>query len=71
MQQLMHIHFSFLCRLKRCNKKDESPVVFRIIYRGERRDLYTGLYCLKNNWDVEAGIVNSNCKRASIINKNL
>lgn len=71
MQQLMHIHFSFLCRSKRSNKKGESPIVLRIIYREERRDLYTGLYCVKDDWDVEAGCVKSNCKQGSTINRNL
>jgi len=70
MQQLMHIHFSFLCRSKRSNKKGESPIVLRIIY-SERRDLHTGLYCVKDDWDIEAGSVKSHCKQPSTINRNL
>jgi len=71
MQQLMHIHFSFLCRSTRINKKGLSPIVLRIIYREERKDLYTGLYCLKDDWDTEAGRVASYLKQAATINKNL
>lgn len=71
MQQLLHIHFSFLCRSGRSNQKGQSPIVLRIIYREERRDVYTGLYCPKDDWDAEAGQVKSNGKQASTINKNL
>lgn len=71
MQQLMHIHFSFLCRTGRSNKNGESPIVLRIIYRQERKDLYTGLYCLKEVWDTEAGKVSYSCKTAPTINQNL
>jgi Arm DNA-binding domain len=54
MQRLLHIHFSFLCRSKRSNEKGQSPIVLRIIYRHERRDVYTGLYCSKDDWNAEA-----------------
>jgi site-specific recombinase XerD len=71
MQQLMHIHLRFLCRTARSNNKGQSPVVLRIIYREERRDIYTGLYCPKDDWDIEAGKVRSTNKKASVINTNL
>ena len=71
MQQQMHVHFSFLCRTTRTNKKGQSPIVLRIIYRAERRDLYTGLYCSQNDWDTETGRVDSKCRQAATINKNL
>jgi site-specific recombinase XerD len=71
MQQLMHIHLSFLCRAGRSNNKGQSPIVLRIIYREERRDLYTGLYCLKDDWDTEACKVRYTCQQASAINTNL
>ena len=71
MQQLMHIHFSFLCRSGRINEKGQSPIVLRIIYRYERRDLYTGLYCFKDDWDIELCRVYNNYNHAATINKNL
>lgn len=71
MQQLMHIHFSFLFRSKRSNSKGESPIVLRIIYREERRDLYTGLYCVKEDWDAAPGTIRNPSKQASTINRNL
>ena len=45
MQKIMQVHFDFLCRQDCANKKGESPVVLRIIFRRERRDIYAGLYC--------------------------
>ena len=45
MLELLNVHFSFLCRTGRLNKQGKPPIVLRIIYRGEIRDVYTGLYC--------------------------
>jgi len=69
--ELLQIHFSFLCRAGRSNKKGQSPIVLRVIYRNERRDLYTGLYCQKEDWDTTNGKVFNNCKQATTLNKNL
>lgn len=71
MQQLLDIHFSFLCRSTRTNKKGESPIVLRIIYRGERRDFYTGLCCNQADWDRSTETVLVKDKRGSIVNYNL
>jgi site-specific recombinase XerD len=71
MLELLHIHFSFLCRSWRSNKKKQSPIVLRVVYREERRDIYTGLYCNIKDWDADAGMVSLNCKQAETINKNL
>ncbi|HEY6503186.1 MAG TPA: phage integrase SAM-like domain-containing protein, partial [Chitinophagaceae bacterium] len=71
MQQLMDIHFSFLCRSTRTNKKGQSPIVLRIIYRGQRRDIYTGLYCNQDDWDSSTGTVLVKDGRNSTLNINL
>lgn len=71
MLELLSVHFSFLCRSFRTNDKGLSPIVLRIIYRNERKDIYTGLYCDKDYWDNVSGRVKSNCKQAATINKNL
>lgn len=68
---MMNIHFSFFCRSGRSNSKGYSPIVLRIIYRQERRDLYTGLYCNKEHWEVDAGLVSRVYKPAVTINQNL
>lgn len=71
MQQFLHLHVSYLCRTGRTNKKGQSPIVIRIIYRHERRDVYTGLYCPGSDWDSENGKMFPVSKRADSINKNL
>ena len=71
MLELLNVHFSFLCRSFRCTSKGLSPIVLRIIYRNERKDIYTGLYCDKESWDYASGRVKSSCKQAAAINKNL
>jgi len=71
MQKLMQIHFNFLFRQNRVNKSGESPIILRIIYRGERRDLYTGLYCKFEDWDSYSGSMSSILKKSISFNKNL
>lgn len=71
MVELLHIHFSFFCRKGRTNNKGQSPIVLRVIYRHERRDLFTGLYCDCDHWDTKAGNVNTLSKQSGTINKNL
>lgn len=67
----MQVHFNFLLRQNRVNKMGESPIVLRIIFRGERRDLYTGLYCKIEEWDSYTGMINPVSKKGVSINKNL
>ena len=67
----MQVHFNFLLRQNRVNKLGESPIVLRIIFRGERRDLYTGLYCKIQEWDSYTGMMNPLSKKSISINKNL
>lgn len=67
----MHIHVNFLCRHDRINKKGESPIVLRIIYRRERRDIYTGLYCKNEDWDSEMGMMKLKLRKAIPFNENL
>lgn len=67
----MQIHFSFLCRKGRSNKNGESPIILRAIFRQERRDIYTGLYCPYAFWNPHESNVNIDFKKAGAINKNL
>lgn len=69
--KLMDIHLSFLCRASFINKEGKNPIVLRISYRGQRKDIFTGLYCLKQDWVNTIGKVASSDKRAAIINRNL
>ena len=42
------IYFSFQTKASRTNHNGECPIVFRIIYRNERKDVFTGAYIRKN-----------------------
>lgn len=71
MVSLLNVHFSFLCRTGRSNKKGESPIVFRVIYRDQRRDLYSGLYCNSRDWNAQFERVGPKNNQAETINQNL
>jgi len=43
----------------------------RIIYRRERRDVYTGLYTRNEDWDANAGMMLAKNRKSSPFNKNL
>jgi site-specific recombinase XerD len=71
MLEFLHVHFNFLCRTKRINPDGRSPIVLRVIFRKERRDIYTGLYCDASEWDSKSGKLVKSSKDATGINKNL
>ena len=49
--ELLNIRFIFLCRSTHTNGDGHSPIVLRVIYRNQRKDIWTGLYCDKQYWD--------------------
>lgn len=69
--ELLNIHFSFLCRTGRSNKKGQSPLVLRVIHREEKRDIYTGLHSKTEDWDTPNSKVFRHCKQSAAINRNL
>jgi site-specific recombinase XerD len=71
MLALLDVRFTFLCRTGHQNEKGKSPIVLRIVFRGERRDVFTGLYCCKTNWQGSDVRVAKTEKAASTINQNL
>lgn len=71
MQQQLDIRITFLCRTTRKNESGKSPIILRIVYRGERRDIFTGLYCFHCEWDGTAKKVTRVSKDSGSINKNL
>jgi site-specific recombinase XerD len=68
---LLEIRFSFLCRSTRANDDGKCPIILRIAYRSERRDIYTGLYCNPEKWDSENTKVAKGSKNAVEVNRNL
>ena len=71
MLELLDIRFSFLCRKTHKNKEGKNPIIFRVTFRSSRRDIFTGLYCFKRNWNLKEGKVINRDKDAEAINQNL
>jgi hypothetical protein len=71
MQVLLNIRFSFLCRTTRTNQGGKSPIVLRIAFRSERRDVFTGLYCFEDHWDAQNNRVKKADKASAGLNQNL
>lgn len=71
MLELLNIRFSFLCRTTYKNGDGKSPIILRINFGYERRDIFTGLYCNNDDWDSNTGRVYATDKRSATINKNI
>ncbi len=69
--KMLDIHVSYLCRTTYRNAEGKHPIVLRISYRGQRKDVFTGLYCFKQQWINKAGKVDATDKQSIIINRNL
>ena len=69
--QLLNIRFGFICRTTHTNETGQNPIILRVIFRKERRDLFTGIYCTKEDWDSSNGIVLKTNKAYKAINDNL
>ncbi|WP_333801206.1 site-specific integrase [Phnomibacter sp.] len=67
----MDIRFGFMLRNTSPNKKGQFPIIFRITFRNERRDLFTALYCSKKDWNASAGKFDRKSKMAVEGNRNL
>jgi Arm DNA-binding domain len=71
MAELLNVGFTYSCRTSFSNKEGKSPIVLRIAFRGERRDIFTGLYCFQKDWDASSKKLFRSDKSASSLNKNL
>lgn len=71
MLELLNIRISFLCRRTYKNDDDKYPIVMRIVYRCERRDIFTGLYCGKKEWDKKHNRLYRLDKYSNAVNENL
>src|SRR5882724_4568116 len=71
MQELLDFRLSFICRKGHQNGKGKNPIILRVTYNGDRRDIFTGLYCFKGDWGSEEGRVLKTDKSSAKINQNL
>ena len=69
--ELLDIRFSFICRSTHLNTDQKSPVILRITFRGERRDVFTGLYCSRKNWNTKTNKLDLETREGFSFNKNL
>jgi Arm DNA-binding domain len=51
MLELLNNRFTFSLRTSHHNQDGKSAIVLRVSFRGERRDVFTGLYCFERDWD--------------------
>jgi hypothetical protein len=63
--------FSFICRRTYANDEGKNPLVLRVVFRKERRDAFTGLYCFRSNWDANSRAVLKTGKSFRMVNQNL
>ena len=71
MHELLDISFSFQCRSTRLNKIRQNPIILRISFRSERRDIFIGLSCHKKDWNSQLDKVGLTGKATGAINRNL
>jgi hypothetical protein len=71
MMKFLDIHFNFLCRTTFKNSKGQYPIILRVIYRSQRRDIFTGVYCHKQEWNSKEAKLFLADKKAGETNRNL
>jgi len=70
-KQSLDIKIYFFLRGTYQNDEKQNPIVLRITYRQERRDLFTGLYCAKKLWNSSENRMAGLGKEATITNQHL
>jgi len=71
MLELINVRFVFSLRTSHQTSDGRSAIILRIIFRGERLDIFTGLYCQEKDWDRGATKVAKTDKSAVTVNQNL
>lgn len=68
---LLDISLHFFCKAQQTYKNGLNPISLRITFRGERREILTGLSCKKNDWHAAMQQVNPRSRLATSTNKEL
>ena len=68
---LLDISLHFFCKGQQTYKNGLNPISLRITFRGERREILTGLSCKKNDWYADMQQVNPRGRLAAPTNKEL
>ena len=61
------IHLKATCDKRRTKKDGTHPIIFRLSYNGESRDISTGLSCKINEWDYHNNFIKSKSEQLTII----
>lgn len=69
--QLAGFHTSFLLRSSYTNKNGESPIVIKLVYYGDRKELNTGFSVEAKHWSSSVSLVKITTPKAGTINKEL
>lgn len=67
----MEIHFNFLLRASHKYANRDSPIVFRIVFRGQRKDVFTGIGCPVEHWMKNERVVSHQHPASAEINRQL
>lgn len=62
---------TYFLRTSRPNKEGNFPIVFRISYKGDRRDIFTGFYSRPDQWDSNQQRVLGKGRHPEMINEKL
>jgi len=70
MLKRLDVRFFFFLRGTYASREGKNPIILRIIFHRQIRDIFTGLYCYKQSWvnrlrkvsseDPDCGVLNSN-----------
>jgi hypothetical protein len=71
MPEFLDIRFTFILRATYKDSDGKNPIILRITFRGKRSDLFTGLYCFKEDWDKSTDRVLKTDTESKTKNKNL
>lgn len=70
-KQSLDIRITFFLRGTYQNEQNQNPIVLRIAYRGERRDVFTGLYAFKKTWNASESRMYGLSREATLVNQHL
>lgn len=70
-QQFLEIQAAFICRTTFKNKDGRHPIILRLRFQGDRKDIFIGVYCGKTAWDKVGQRVKSGVKEAPQANQRL
>jgi site-specific recombinase XerD len=71
MFQLLDIRFFFFLRTTYANAEGKNPIIFRVTYRGEHKDIFSGLYCHKKCWLNKLRKVDISDPTSALLNSNM